>query len=152
MRVDELLDSIENLLQNGWELPFSKGKGLTDVKKIQEIINSVKKELPQEIEQAKAIVADRSQIIEEAKNEAADIVKKAENKAAVLINREEIVKQSEIQAEVIINDAKKRSNEIKRAANDYVENLMKRTDEILTGNLADFRKSRQSLHSTQNAE
>ena len=152
MRVDELLESIEDLLQNGWELPFSKGKGLTDVKKIQEVINEVKKELPQEFEQAKAIVADRSQIIEEARNEAADIVKKAENKAAALIKREEIVKQSEFRAEAIINDAKKRSNDIKRAANDYVDNFMKRTDEVLTSNLADFRKSRQSLHSTQNAE
>ena len=152
MRVDELLESIEELLQNGWELPFSKGKGLTDVKKIQEVINEVKKEMPQEFEQAKAIVADRSQIIEEARNEAADIVKKAENKAAALIKREEIVKQSEIRAEAIINDAKKRSNDIKRAANDYVDDFMKRTDEVLTSNLADFRKSRQSLHSTQNAE
>ena len=152
MRVDELLESIEELLQNGWELPFSKGKGLTDVKKIQELVANIKKELPMEVQQAKAIVADRAQIIEEARAEADDIVKKAENKAAVLISREEIVRQSEIQAEAIINDAKKRSNDIKRAANDYVDDLMKRTDEILTGNLADFRKSRQSLRSPQISE
>lgn len=150
MKVEELLESIEDLLHNSWELPLSKGKGLADVGQIKELLEQIKQELPEEVSQAKAIVSDRSQIIEDAKKEALSLVEKAENKSSIMISREEIVKQAEISADNIVNEAKKRSNEIRRAANDYVEDLMKRTDEILTANLSDFRKSRQNLRSPQN--
>ena len=38
---------------------------------------------------------------------------------------------------------------MRRAANEYVDDLMKRCDEQLTGNLAELRKTRQNIKASQ---
>ena len=45
----------------------------------------------------------------------------------------------------------RRSAEIRKAANDYVENIMKRTDDAITAQITELRKSRQNLRITKKA-
>ena len=56
--------------------------------RVSELINEMRDELPNELRQAKAIIADRSQIITEAKEEAETIVASAEKKAKFMVERD----------------------------------------------------------------
>lgn len=145
MTVEELLDELEEILQESWNLPLTGGKGFVDVNRIKDLSNEIRDTLPNELKQAKAIVADRAKIITTAKDEAESIVNIAEEKAKFLVEKEEIVMQAKKHAEDIILEAKSSSRNIKKAANDYVDDIMRRTDEFLNINLSELRKARQEL-------
>lgn len=145
MKVEELLDELEEILQEAWNLPLTGGKGFVDINRIKDLSIEIRDALPNEVEQAKAIVADRAKIITTAKDEAESIIKISEEKAKLLVEKEEIVMQAKVRAEDILLEAKTSSRNIKKAANDYVDDIMKRTDEFLNINLSELRKARQEL-------
>lgn len=149
MRVEEILEEFEEMVKDAWTLPLSGGKGFVNIEKIGDLINEIRAELPNELTQAKAIISDRSQIINDAKNESERIISLAEEKAKVMVNRDEIVKQATEKAESLILEAKVQSRDMKKAAHEYVDDMMKRTDDVLTETVADLRKTRQNFKNTQ---
>lgn len=145
MRIEEILEELEDLVKDAWCLPLTGGKGFINVERVSELISEIRDELPNELRQAKAIIADRSQIISEAKNEAETIVASAEKKSKFMVERDEIVRLAQKKSEEILMDAKVKSREMKQATNEYIDDLIKRTDETLTDAVASLRKTRQSL-------
>ena len=97
------------------------------------------------IKQAKGIVADRAEIITTAKREADAIIRNAEEKAKAMVAQEEIVKLSQQKAAEIIANAQGKSREMRKAAQDFVDDIMRRADEGLTANLGEVRKTRAAL-------
>ncbi|MBR3738585.1 MAG: ATPase, partial [Eubacterium sp.] len=101
---DILLEDLEDVLDDATSIPFSK-KQAVDVEKIKTIIEDIRLNTPQETKQAKAIVDSRNTILEEAKKEAADIIKQAQDKADAIISESEVVKQAKLYAEKVTNEA-----------------------------------------------
>ena len=130
MTVEELLDQFDDLIEDAFTLPFSSKK-VVDASKARDIIDDLRLNIPQEFRQAKAIVADRSEIISNARREAEGIIRDAEAKAKGLIAREESLRNAQAKSVDIINQAHLKSREIKKAAAEYADETMKRTDEIL---------------------
>ena len=143
MNVSSLLDELDEMIDGAWNMPLSGGKALV------EIVDKIRSSLPQEIRQAKAIVSDRSQIIADAKREAETVVRVAEERARVMVNQDEIVRQAQARGSELLSQSQTKAREIRRAANEYVDDLMKRTDEQMTANLAELRKTRQNLKASQ---
>ena len=151
MRVDELITELQDLVADSKTLPLSGGKVIIEAEKIYDILDEIQDTLPAEVRQAKNIVADRSQIIAEAKKEADDIIRAAEERKKAMIEQSEVMREAKAESAELINAAKAKSAEIRKAANDYVENVMKRTDDALTAQLTELRKTRQNLRITKKA-
>ena len=149
MRVDELISELQDLVADSKTLPLSGGKVIIDAEKIYDILDEIQDTLPAEVRQAKNIVADRSQIIAEAKKEADDIIRAAEERKKQMIEQSEVMREAKAESAELINAAKAKSAEIRKAANDYVENVMKRTDDAITAQLTELRKTRQNLRITK---
>ena len=66
-----------------------------------------------------------------------------------LVDQSEIVKQAEAQAADIISDAKRKAEDMKQVAGDYVSDIMKRADETLTELTGEIRKTRQDLKASK---
>ena len=66
-----------------------------------------------------------------------------------MIAKDEILRQAQAKANDLLSQSQTKAREIRRAANEYVDDLMKRTDEQLTANLAELRKTRQNLKASQ---
>ena len=113
------------------------------------ILDEIQDTLPAEVRQAKNIVADRSQIIAEAKKESDDIIRAAEERKKQLVDQSEIMREAKAEAAELLNDVKAKASEMRKAANDYVENVMKRTDDAITAQLTELRKTRQNLRITK---
>ena len=88
MNVNELLDTIEDLLEESTGMPLSGGKRIVDVEQIRDYLDDIRANLPVELRQAQSIVADRAQLIESANAQAQAIVKKAEERARKKEERE----------------------------------------------------------------
>ena len=149
MRVDELITELQDLIADARTLPLSGGKVIVEAEKIYDILDEIQDTLPAEVRQAKNIVADRSQIIAEAKKEAEDIIRAAEERKKQMIEQSEVMREAKAEATELLNDVKAKAAEMRKAANEYVENVMKRTDDAITAQLTELRKTRQNLRITK---
>ena len=149
MKMDMLIDELQEIVEGAISLPLSGGKTLVNTERIKEIIEEMRTNLPQEVRQAKNIAADRSNIIAKSKEEAEAIVQRAEERAKGLISQNEIVKQAQKKADEIIFNAENESAKIKQAANAYVDEILRKADEQMSENLANLKKTRQSLKMLQ---
>ena len=75
--VEDLIDELYDVLEKGWSLPLSGGKSFIDTEEARQILDEIREAIPAEVRKAKAIVADRAQIISEAQREAETIVRVA---------------------------------------------------------------------------
>lgn len=145
MSIDELLDSLDEMIDKSWGLPLSGGRCFVDAEKVRGIIDDIRLNMPKEVRQAKAIVADRTEIIKNAKTEAANLVKSAEEKVKVIISQDEIARRAQARANEILNDAAQKSKDMKIAAADFSDNLLKNAEESLGFSLSEVRSARQVL-------
>lgn len=145
MGTDELLDKLDDLVDKAWGLPLSGGRCVVDAERVREIIDDLRLNIPKEIPQAKAIVADRMEILKNAKLEAADIIKKAEEKAAILVAQDEITRQAQQKANGILDDAKQMSKDMKKGAADFSDRLLIESEESIAKALAEIKQARSAL-------
>ncbi len=144
MKVDDLLDDLTDLLEDSKELPVVNKK-MVDKAQITDIIDEIKANLPAETRQAKAIVADRTKILSDARKEAEAIISVAEKKRNDMLDNNELVIQARQEAERIVAEAETMAKKVKNAANNYVDSLLEKTEAALAANLADFQKKRQTI-------
>lgn len=148
MKVEDLLEELVGLTEDAKEMPFVN-KSFIEKNQILDIVDEIKANLPHEVRQAKAIVADRTKILDEAKAEAETVVRVAEERRKALLDESEITRQAQEQAEKIISEAKSQAKSIKNAANQYVDNIMEKAQSTLEENLNELQKTRQSLSTVQ---
>ena len=136
MTLDELLEQFDEVLDSGIKI---------DIEKLRAVVDDIRLNIPAEIKQAKGIVADRADIITNAKREADGIIRSAEERAKAMTAQEEIVKLAQQKAAEIIATSQQKSREMRKAAQDFVDDIMRRADEGLTANLGEVRKTRAAL-------
>ena len=148
MNIEEILDMLDELLDKSWSLPLSGGRSVVDDEKIRELLDDVRLNLPSEIKQAKAIVADRADILATAKREADAVVRRAEDRARALIAQEEIIKQAQQKAAEILSQAQTKAKELRNASQDFSDDLLRQSEETLTKLLTEVRTTRQAMRSS----
>lgn len=143
MSIEELLEQLDETLDSGIKIPGKRT--VVDIEKIRAVVDDIRLNMPGEIKQARGIVADRADIITNAKREADSIIRSAEERAKAMVAQEEITKLAQEKASELIASAQAKSREMRKAAQDFVDEIMRRADDGLTANLAEIRKTRASL-------
>lgn len=145
MNIEEILDELDDMLEEAWSLPLSGGKCVVDAEKIKHYLEDIRLNLPSEIKQAKLIVTDRNDIIQNAEKQSEATLRKAEERARILIAQEEIVKQAQEKAAEIIAQAQAGAKEIRRASHEFSDSILKQSEETLTQALRGVHETRQAF-------
>ena len=143
MNMDDLMEQLDEVLESSFKMPGKRV--VVDVEKVRAIIDDTRMTMPTEVKQAKGIVADRADIINNAKREADNIIRVAEERAKAMVAQEEITKLAQARAGEVLAAAQKKSRDMRKAAQDFVDDLMLRSDEMLTSNLNEIKKTRAAL-------
>ena len=149
--IEDILEQLEDMLDAAWAMPLSGGKVVVDGDKVRELLDDVRANLPSEIRQARAIVNDRTEIVNGAKKEAEDIIRNAEERRNQILSHEEIVVQAQERANEIHAQTQKRARDMRRTAQEYAEDVLRRTEESLTQQISQVRQARVSLRSGSKA-
>ena len=127
MNVNELLDTIEDLLEESTGMPLSGGKRIVDVEQIRDYLDDIRANLPVELRQAQSIVGDRAQLIESANAQAQAIVKKAEERARILVSEAEIVRAAQQRASEIVSAAQTEARTVRQLSLIHISEPTRRT-------------------------
>lgn len=118
-----LIDKLEDLVNRSRHVPLSTSV-LVNQKKLFAIIDQIRATLPEEIKQARWIVKERQEMLEEAEREEKRVLEEARAKAESMAAETEIVRLAEQQAKEVIEAAKAREREIRLGAEDYADEML----------------------------
>lgn len=149
MSVEDILEQIDDLLDEAWAMPLSGGKILVDAERVRKLIDSVRANLPSEFRQARAIVNDRAEIIDNAKKESETIIHNAEERRNQILSHDEMVVQAQEKANEIHAQTQKRAREMRKTAQDFADDLLRQTEESLAQQITQVRQARASLRNAR---
>lgn len=146
----ELVEMLYTMVSEAWSVPLGKEKCMIERDAVLNILDEIKAQLPVEIAEAKRLVAARDEYISSARREVEAMKRSAEEHAKAVVDEQEIVKAAKIKSVELINNAENKSRELRRAANEYVDDTMRRTEEAVTAALNEIRQSRQRFRTAAN--
>ena len=150
-RVQELLDELYSMIQDAWGLPLGAEKCVVERDKVLDILDEIRAQLPGELAEARRIMEDRSQQINNAKREAENIRKNAEEQAKRMLDQQELVAAARSHANAIVSEAENKSAELRRVANEYADDALRRTEEAIGEALNEVRGSRNKFRAASAA-
>ena len=111
MAVSNILDEIENLVVDGKHIVFTN-KSIIEEPDLIRLVDDLRNELPQQLQQAESIMKNKDEILAEARDEAQRIVEQAKEYASKLVDESAVVRQSQEKAQLIMEQAKAQEQEI----------------------------------------
>ena len=128
----EQIDQIEELILEATRIPFTSGR-LVDEQEAILVLDQLRESIPRDLNSANEILRNKNRYIEQAQNEAKDIIRKASIKRDTLVNRNEVNREAQRQileiqqntklnCERLIRKAKEKEQQIEN------ENRMKLID------------------------
>lgn len=112
MDTRKLLEELENVINNASDVPFTNKK-MVDKDEVERLIDAINQSLPNELESARRIVADKERIMLDAEKKAEDNIAQAKDYIARITEESELVKQSQERANEIITSANKSAEELR---------------------------------------
>ncbi len=145
--VQELLDMLYNLVTDAWAVPLGANKCVIERDKILDLLDEIKGQLPTELSEAQRLVAARTEFINSAKREADTMRKNAEEQARQLVDEQNIVKEAREKANRLISAAEEKSAELRRVANEYADDALRRTEDAISEAYREVHNSRANFRS-----
>lgn len=145
--VMELIETLYTMVSEAWGVPLGNDKCIVERDKVLGLIEEIKARIPVELSEAKRLVSARDEFIGNAKREAESIRRVAEEKARAMVDEQEIVRASKARSNDLITNAENKSRELRRVANEYVDDALRRTEEAVTAALDEIRQSRSRFRS-----
>ncbi len=136
-----------NMISEAWGIPLGADKCVIERDKALDLIDEIKAQFPNELGEAKRLVDARAEFISSAKREAETIRKTAEERARQMIDDQEVIRIAKTRGNEIVANAESSAGELKRVANEYVDDAMRRTEEALASALDEMRQTRSRFRS-----
>ena len=150
MAMDEILDSIEQLILDSNRVPLTN-KRMVDEDDLVRLLDQLRNDFPREIQEATGLMKERQRILDSANKESKEIIDQAKNYANKLINEHAIVKQATEQVEVILERAKKNAADLKADSLNYADDVFQHVIANVSNVLESVTKSHEHIKQKKNS-
>ena len=147
----ETIEMIYSMVSEARRMPLAADKVIIERDTLLGMLEELRDSLPAEIAEAKRLLGAKEEFIANAKREAEQIRKTAEDKARMLVEEEEIVKIAKLRSAEVTSNTEQKCTELRKVANDYVDDTLRRTQEAIMAALEEVRRSRASFRSAAGA-
>ena len=120
MKVEEILEEMENILLESSRLPFTN-KRVVEEDDLARLIDDLRDAMPSQLVEAGRIVSDRQRILEEAQQKSDEIVQQAKAYHSKLTDENLITRQAQEQAGEIVTQARRDSEQMLHEAEQKAE-------------------------------
>jgi hypothetical protein len=143
----ELIDKLEEIIGKSRKIPFSSNFIINE-NEIYEILDELRNVMPEEFKQARWIVKERENMLEEAKRQAGRILSEAEEKAENMINQSEIMKNAVKKSDEIISLSEAKARTLRLEAEDYSDEKLANLEAVVYKILSAVEKGREQFKSS----
>ena len=150
-KIEDIIDEIEAYIDDCKPTAFSTSKIVVNRDELESLIQELRTKTPDEIKKYQRMIANREQILADAKAKADEIISKAQIQTNELVSEHQIMQQAYAQANEVILIAQKNAQEkIDRATEDannirmgaiaYTDELLANIQTILANSIETTRK------------
>ena len=150
-RIPELLEMLHSMISEAWGLPLGAEKCVIERDKALDLLDEIRAAFPKEIAEANRLLEARADFVNNAKREAEAIRRTAEERARQLIDEQEIIRISRAKSHELLTSTETSTTELRRVANEYVDDAMRRTEEALSTALSEIQESRSKFRQVARA-
>ena len=150
--IEEIITTLYEMIQDARGVPLSSEKCVIERDRVLDLLDEISNQLPGELKQAKTIVESRSEVINNAKREAENILKQAQAQARQMVSNDEIYRQAQQEANAMVQAAQDRIRELKGVTNNYVDDALKQTEQAISEALNEVKESRAKFNALVGAQ
>ena len=150
--VEELVDMLFDMIDEAKNAPLSSEKCIIERDKALDLLDDIKAQFPVELAEARKILNARNEYVAAAKREADEIRKRAEIEAGQMVSEDRVMNQARQKANELVAQAEVKAKEVRRAANEYCEDALRRTEEAIQAALDEVKESRVRFRATSNEQ
>lgn len=141
-----LVDELSDLVEDGKPALGNRDRRTIDVGPALDILDEIRQAFPQEFAQARQIVREQQNILEDAEVEANRILEDARNQALTIASQQEVVRIAQQQAENVLADAREQEREMRAGAEDYADSVFSHIENTVTQISENVRRCRERLN------
>ena len=87
---EDIIGALYDMIQDARSVPLNADKCMVERDKVLDMLDEIITQLPSELKQSRTIVESRNELISQARNEAANIIRQAQEDAKELVDHEAI--------------------------------------------------------------
>ncbi|MFN2614270.1 MAG: hypothetical protein ABR552_05555 [Actinomycetota bacterium] len=149
--LEDLVRQVEEMVRTARNMPLSSS-ALIDRQAVLDIVDVLKRSIPEEIARARAVIRDRDELLERAQAQAEKVLERARDQRKQLLSQTEIVSAATRQAEQLIGEAEAVAERIKVEAERYAEGKLATFEVALRRTLGAVERGRARLAGHQDAD
>jgi hypothetical protein len=144
MDLEAQINELEELVSKAKRVPLSNSimvseKGLFD------LIDQLRANLPEELKQARWIIKERSEMLDEARRESDKILAESRMQAEEMVNETEVVRAAKKESAELLEEARSNARKVRLEAEDYADEKLANLEATLHRLTTTIRKGREKL-------
>ena len=149
---EDIIGALYDMVQDARSMPLSADKCILERDKVLDILDEIIAQLPGELKQARTIVESRNELVSQARREADSVIREAQEKANQLLTKEAIYEEAKKRSEELVSQTQNRINQLRKAANEYMDDSLRQTEEVIANTLNEVRETRMKFRAVTEAQ
>ena len=149
---EDIIGALYDLVQDARSMPLAADKCILERDKVLDMLDEIIAQLPSELKQSRTIVESRNELITQARREAEGIIRQAQEQAKELVTKEAIYVEAKKRAEELVGQTQARIDALKKASNEYMDDALRRTEDVIAQALNNVRDTRVKFHAVTEAQ
>ena len=149
---EDIIGALYDLVQDARSMPLAADKCILERDKVLDMLDEIIAQLPSELKQSRTIVESRNELITQARREAEGIIRQAQEQAKELVTKEAIYIEAKKRAEELVGQTQARIEALKKASNEYMDDALRRTEEVIAQSLDNVRETRVRFRAVTEAQ
>jgi len=149
---EDIIGALYDMVQDARSMPLSADKCILERDKVLDMLDEIIAQLPSELKQARTIVESRNELVSQARREADNVLKEAQAKVDQLVTKEAIYAEAKKRSEELVSQTQNRINQLRKAANEYMDESLRQTEEVISNALNEVRDTRMKFRAITEAQ
>ena len=150
--VTRLIDMLYEKVEDAKAPALKPNMSMVDRDEILDLLDELRAQLPVELRRAKELLSAREKFVEDAKRDVDRMMRQAELEAKSKVSESEVLTAARAKGHDIVTRAEERSREMYRVANDYSEDVLRRTEEAVQMALDEVKQTRVRFRAASNEQ
>jgi len=149
---EDIIGALYDMVQDARSVPLAVDKCILERDKVLDMLDEIIAQLPSELKQSRTIVESRNELISQARREAEGIIRQAQEQAKQMVTKEAIYIEARRRSEELVQQTQNRIKELKRVSNEYMDDALRRTEEVIAQSLSNVRDTRVKFRALTEAQ
>ena len=150
--IEDIIGALYDMVQDARAVPLAADKCMLERDRVLDMLDEIIARLPSELKQSRTIVESRNEIISQARREAEAIVRQAQEQAKQMVTQEAVYIEAKKRSEELVQQTQTRIEELKKVSNEYMDDALRRTEEVIAQSLDNVRDTRTKFRAVMEAQ